>query len=113
MKNWVRIDAPKRKADWRYKWLRLLELPPAQAYDWANDRLYDPLPIQIGDVARIYMRRKYIEIDHIVGKGRIREFGIGVIELRWPCPHCRHEHAVYIPEPWIAQGKAEFVEPVE
>ncbi len=37
-------------------------------------------------------------------------FGKRVLELRWKCPHCDYAHEVFIPESWIAEGKAQFVE---
>lgn len=110
---WKKIEPPKKKADYRYKYLCLLASPPPSKYDWANGRLYPPLPVQPGDVAQIHMRRDYREIEQIVGHNLEQTYGKRVLELRWKCPHCDHAHEVFIPESWLAEGKAEFVEAEE
>lgn len=108
--SWKAVSPPARKADWRYKHLRLLAFPPSSKYDWENNRPFPPLPVQIGDVAQIYMRRDYGDIKDVVGHGLEQEYGKRVLEVYWKCPHCEHSHSLFIPESWIAEGKAEFVE---
>lgn len=108
--NWHPVEPPKRKADYRDKYLRLRATPPPATYDWKNEVQGQPLPVQPGDIAQIYMRRAYRDIEDVVGKGFEHIYGERVLELKWICPHCGHSHRLFIPEAWISEGKAEFVE---
>lgn len=108
--DWKRVGSPKKKSDYRYKFLRLLASPPPSKYDWLNRKQLPPLPVAAGDVVRISMRRAYGEIESVIGHGFEEVYGLRVLELEWKCPHCEHPHKLFIPESWIAEGKAEFVE---
>ena len=39
--------------------------------------------------------------------------GIRVVRIVWHCPYCGGSHEFYLPESWIADGKAVFVEKLE
>ncbi len=39
--------------------------------------------------------------------------GIRVVRVVWTCPHCAMTREIYLPESWIADGKAVFVEKLE
>lgn len=108
MPEWKEIATPSRKADYRYKHLRLLAAPPAQRI------LGGSLPVQIGDVVRIYMRRSWEDANVYLNEINISSWPPErVLEVEWPCPHCAHAHHFVIPESWIAEGKAVFVEKIE
>lgn len=34
------------------------------------------------------------------------------LQVSWRCPACDYPHTDYVPEAWIAEGKAHFVEPI-
>ncbi|MDE6734984.1 MAG: hypothetical protein K2J64_05915 [Desulfovibrio sp.] len=107
--DWKEVPAPRRKADYAGKRLRLPETPPKQRHK------YDPspeLPIRPGDVAQIWMRRSFRDAE--CGDVDISSWPEGrILELRWECPFCAALHPVLIPESWIEVGKAVFVEPAE
>lgn len=113
MPQWKTIPTPSRKADYRYKHLRLLAAPPAQRiFGGSPDQ--EELPVRINDVVRIYMRRTAEETAHVVSVNNVSAWGnTRVLDVEWACPHCSHLHHVMIPENWIAEGKAVFVEKVE
>lgn len=115
MSQWKEVPAPTRKADYRYKHLRLLDTPPRQQIDYGPDGIYwkSELPVQTGDVVQIVMRRSAAETRHICSVSDVSAWGDRVLEVEWPCPHCLHPHHVIIPEHWIAEGKAVFVEKCE
>lgn len=110
--DWKEVPAPARKADYRYKFLRLFDTPPRQKIGYGPDGSYwkAELPVQTGDVVKIYMRRSAEEIGHICSVNDISVWGERVLDVEWLCPHCLHPHHVMIPESWIAEGKAVFVE---
>lgn len=108
--NWKKIDAPRTKAKWRDKFLCLNETPPSCRYDGVAHKALKPLPIKPGDTVKIYMRRNLAEVNWGVPPSMEAYFGKRVIELIWKCPHCDNPHHLIIPEAWIADGKAYFVE---
>lgn len=108
--SWKTIDVPKTKVEWRDKYLRLMEAPPSCRYDGLAHKSHDPLPVTIGDIAQIYMRRNLDEVPWWTPPDLKEYFGKRVIELVWKCPHCANPHHLIIPESWIAEGKAIFVE---
>ncbi|MDE7372205.1 MAG: hypothetical protein K2N07_10820, partial [Desulfovibrio sp.] len=88
---------------------RLLAVPPKQAVNNAPE-----LPVQIGDVVRIYMRRSFDEARELLTTRAIHAWPKGrILEVEWDCPHCAQRHRILIPESWIAEGKAVFVESAE
>ncbi len=95
--NWNRVEPPKRKADWRYKHLRLLATPPPARYDFIKN---EPIPVACkpGDVARIYMRRHVRELSDSVPYCLRAAYGARLLELDWECPHCMANHTLYIPK---------------
>lgn len=107
---WKEMERPAKKADYRYKHLRLLATPPEQ-------RIADvpiqqrKLPVRIGDVVKISMRRNARETRQLAFTNDVSGWGdVRVLEVEWPCPHCGHTHRFLIPESWLDEGKAEFVE---
>ena len=107
--KWIKVDAPKRKRDYRFKYVRLLEIPPSSSFDFQKGAMRPPLPIRFGDIAQIYMRRKPEELDRLPLK-IAESFSPKILELKWDCPHCGATHSFYVPEHWIEEGKIEFVE---
>ena len=114
MPQWKEVSAPARKADYRYKFLRLLDTPPRQRIGYGPEGSYwEPeLPVRVGDVVKIHMRRTAAETGHVCSVNDVSAWGERVLEVEWPCPHCLHPHHVMIPESWITEGKAVFVEKV-
>ena len=75
------VPVPARKADYRFKHLRLLAVPLRQAII-GNPELH----VKIGDVVHIFMRRSYDDagdlwIRDISGWPRER-----ILEVEWICP---------------------------
>lgn len=109
MTTWKEIPRPARKADYRDKFLRLSCPPPE---DGQQRDLGRPLfPIQSGDVLRISMRRNARDTREACSIPSVSSWGdIRILELRWICPCCGSWHAIMIPESWLDDGKAVFVE---
>lgn len=113
MPQWKNIPIPARKADYRFKHLRLLAAPPAQRIIGGSPDQQE-LPVRINDVVRISMRRSWEETNAKLNMINISSWPPErVLEVEWPCPHCSHSHHFVIPESWIAEGKAVFVEKIE
>lgn len=108
-----RVDPPRTKAEWRDRVLCLQETPPSCRYDGVNEKSAPPLPIKPGDTVKIYMRRNLTEVTWWTPPDMKEYFGKRVLEVIWECPHCYNQHHLIIPESWIAEGKAHFVEAEE
>lgn len=109
--NWKEIPRPARKADYRYKYLQLLCPPPEDGHKPAPGD--PPLPIRAGDVLRISMRRNALETWEKTNIPNVSAWGdMRILELTWKCPCCGSRHAVMIPEAWLDEGRAVFVEPI-
>lgn len=106
--TWKEVPAPARKADYRFRHLRLLAVPPKQAVNNAPE-----LPVKIGDVVSIFMRRSYEDAGDIWTRDISKWPKERILEVEWDCPHCDQRHRILIPESWIAEGKAVFVEEAE
>ena len=108
MTTWKEVESPARKADYRYKFVKLSCPPPVEGQGRPAGE--PPLPIRIGDVLQISMRRNAKETCH-VSIPNVSAWGdVRVLELRWICPCCENGHAIMIPESWLDDGKAVFVE---
>lgn len=108
MPNWIDVPAPVCKVDWRFKHLRLLALPPEQALKSSDGR--KNLPIEKGAIVKINMRRHARETWSMCSVPDVSPWGdVRVLELEWHCTFCGSAHRFYIPESWVAEGKAVFV----
>ena len=109
--NWKEVERPARKADYHYKFVWLSCPPPEDGQMRPSGAA--PLPIRIGDVLQISMRRNARDTWSICSSPGVSRWGdIRVLELHWKCAYCASTHAVVIPESWIDEGKAVFVERV-
>ena len=109
MSNWIDVPAPVCKVDWRFKYLRLMALPPEQNLKSSDGR--KTLPIEKGAIVKINMRRHARETWSMCSVPDVSPWGdVRVLELEWHCTFCGSTHRFYIPESWIAEGKAVFVE---
>lgn len=110
--EWNVCEQPKRKADYVHKYLRLEDAPPPQVA--TVNRFYGAqykLPIKAGAVLQILARRNAKDTAHVVSIPNVSHWGdIRILELRWCCPYCYQVHSVMIPESWLDEGKAVFVE---
>lgn len=112
MVTWKDVPPPAKKADYRYKHLCLLAVPPVEGI--LRSPGTPPLPVRINDVTKISMRRAAKETWSACYLPDVTSWGdIRILELEWKCPHCAEAHRILIPESWIAEGKAVFVEPVK
>lgn len=106
--SWKDVPIPAKKADYRFKHLRLLAVPPRQQLRFSPQ---PELPVKAGDVAMIYARRSWAEAD---AHCHCLDISLWpherVLELMWDCGHCHATHHILIPEAWIAEGKTVFVE---
>lgn len=108
--TWVTVQPPKKKADWRFKNVRLLELPPEQNLKGGRAG-QTTLPLEKGVIVKILTRRNAKETWSVCSVPDVSNWGdVRVLELEWNCPFCGSVHRFFIPETWIAGGKAEFVE---
>ena len=108
MKIWKEIPIPGRKADWRFKHVRLLALPPEQNLKGSGGK--KSLPLEKGAIVQVQMRRNARETWSICSTPNVSFWGdVRVLELEWHCSFCGSAHRFYIPEAWIAEGKAVFV----
>lgn len=109
MPTWKYVSPPARKADYRNKHLRLLAEPPE---DGQRRGLDDPqLPVRSGDVLWIAARRNAQETRERCTGPDVAAWGnVRVLEMRWKCPCCASVHMIIIPESWLDEGKAVFVE---
>lgn len=88
--DWQAVPPPKFKKDYEGRLLRVLSFT---RYTWQQgvDMPHD------GSVCRVTRR---------FNSGGAGGFDL---ELAWHCPACDRAHSRTIPESWIAEGKAEFV----
>lgn len=108
--TYIKLFPPKRKADWKGRMLRLVAVPPSCRYDYGKEMDIPQLPIQPGDVVRLARRRDISEVNWVMSPEQMASFGKRVLEIEWQCPHCCHPHSLIIPEAWVEEGKAYFVE---
>ncbi len=109
--RWREIPIPSRKTEYEGKHLLLLDNPqkldPPREY-WPAG--YEPIDLT-DSVVKLYKRRNAKETMHsprdVSGWGSIR-----VLQILWRCVHCNMSHECYIPESWLEEGKAVFVEKV-
>lgn len=105
--NWTKTEPPRRKADYVGKFLLLNDDVPPIWHD--NGREMPRFRPKSGDVARISRRMNAKETAYtsndVASWGNIR-----VLKLELECGHCGDIQASFIPESWIAEGKAHFVE---
>ena len=92
-----KVDSPKHKKDWIGKQLLLKR-------GWEPGRCTPPDGIAV----KIYRRLHALEtlncgID-------VSGLEVRIIKVSWTCPHCGASHQGYIPERWIEEGEAFFVE---
>lgn len=103
MPEYKKIDPPKKKADWPGKLLELAVAPPR----W-QEIVPRYLP-EVGAIVRIARRMNAKDTqgscDDCSHWGNFR-----VLKVHCECPHCHVRHTCFVPECWIAQGKAFFVE---
>lgn len=102
MMVWKPRQTPRRKADYIGAWLMLDEDVPPQW--WSEDK---PMPVfrpRKGDVVRIASRLSN-KMDYVSGWGEIR-----ILRIYYNCGHCHTRHSYFIPEKWLEEGLAHFVE---
>lgn len=108
MHGWTEIPTPPRKADWRFKYLKLLALPPEQNLKGSDGRR--SLPLEVGAIVKIEMRRKASDTWAMPSRPDVSKWGdLRVLEVIWCCGYCGSSHSFFVPETWVAEGKAVFV----
>jgi hypothetical protein len=112
-KAYREIPAPGRKADYVGCHLFLLEDSPADQRErvrkYFPDRPYRKNYAAKGDVVRIVRRMN--AKDTSCGSRDVSFWGsIRILSVTFECATCGTTHQDYIPESWIAEGKAVFVE---
>ena len=100
---WQDVPIPMRKGDYAGKFLRLSEQPPAIHTYY---REYLPKPDSVVRIARrLNAYETMSTADDISSWGKVR-----ALKLEYKCPTCDLTHRCYIPENWIDDGRAVFVE---
>lgn len=93
-----KIDPPKVKKDWPGKQLLLME-------GWERGQCTPP------DGIPATIDRRMNAMDTIHSANDVSFLGSErILKVTWRCQHCGARHTGYIPENWIADGKAFFVE---
>ena len=88
--DWAVAQPPKYKKDYEGKLLRI-----------PNFTRYRP------DGADLPPDGAVVRIERRYNNGSQFE-----MQVSWSCPACDHPHTGYVPEAWIAEDKAQFVEPI-
>lgn len=104
------LAIPKYKKDWPGRTLLMKEACPIRHRRWGKDdqpsllREWDLVTIE-----RFLPKNEARYIGHLETSQWVEE-GQRVIKLTWTCPTCAARHEDYIPESFIRQKKAIFVE---
>ena len=101
---------PKYKKDWPGRTLLMKEACPRGHRRWGKDD--QPSLLREGDlvtIERFLPKNEARYIGHLETSQWVEE-GQRVIKLTWTCPTCAARHEDYIPESFIRQKKAIFVE---
>jgi hypothetical protein len=108
--KWREIPVPARKADYEGKCLRLLEDPPRYEIPrslWPDGYAGSP---DLTDMI-VYVQRRMNAKDTMGSSTDVSSWGsVRVLRFVWDCPYCATGHTAFIPESWIAEGKAIFME---
>lgn len=107
------LAIPKYKKDWPGKTLLMKEDCPLT--HWRGGKPGQPSLLTAGEVVRLerFLSREEARMSRWRELYRWSEEGQRVIKLSWSCPHCAHTHEDFIPESFIRQKKAIFVEITE
>ena len=112
--KWRETPIPARKADYEGKFLRLLEDLPEEndiPRRWWPEG-YSGKPDLTDMLVRLEKRLNAKDTMHsahdVSSWGSIR-----VLRISWACPYCASTHQCYIPEAWLAEGRAVFMERVK
>jgi hypothetical protein len=111
--EWREIPVPERKADYAGKHLRLLANPeqyePPKQF-WHEG--YSGKPDLTGRV--VYLHRRLNARETMNSAHDVSRWGdVRVLAITWHCTRCGASHSGYIPESWLEEGKAVFVERVK
>ena len=107
------LAIPKYKKDWPGKTLLMKEDCPIRHRRWGK-----------GDQPSLLRKGELVTVERFLAKNEVLYLGYvethqwaeeeqRVIKLTWTCPTCAARHEDYIPESFIRQKKAIFVEAVE
>ncbi len=99
--QWEEIPPPKFKKDYPEKLIMIKKMPPRSQYlggQYFTSKELETL-ISNSSVLEIYRRAK--DGSHMPA----------ILQCRWWCPACGHEHDRVIPESLLDEGKAVFVKP--
>ena len=111
--KWREIPIPARKPEYEGKHLRLLEDPPRDVIPleaWPDGY---PGPPDLTDEL-VYVHRRMNAKDTMHSPIDVSHWGsVRVLRISWNCPYCASGHHCYIPESWLAEGKAVFMERVK
>lgn len=110
--NWKEVPAPGRKPEYIGKFILLKENMPSQRNPSFHSLDRGPtefLP-PAGSVVKIYSRLNALSTQQscrdVAHWGNVR-----ILTVDWTCPHCEAVHRYSLPESWLAEGRAVFVEP--
>lgn len=88
---------PKLKKDWEGKLLRVYEFPPLSRYDVETRKTVEYQEPLVPNGAVLDLHKRYTD-------------GGPHLVCNWPCPCCGQKHERIIPESYVTEGKANFVE---
>jgi len=112
LQTWREIPIPARKTEYEGK--RLLLLANPERYETPKQYRPDDY-IEQPDLTDWVVRlaRRCNAKDTMGSPDDVSRWGsIRVLRIGWRCPHCGCAHSCYIPESWLEEGKAVFVEKV-
>ncbi|HIW78393.1 MAG TPA: hypothetical protein H9874_04515 [Candidatus Bilophila faecipullorum] len=107
------LAIPKYKKDWPGRTLLMKEDCPLT--HWRAGKPGQPSLLTAGEVVTLerFLSREEARMSGWSELYRWTDEGQRVIKLSWSCPHCAHTHEDFIPESFIRQKKALFVEVIE
>ena len=112
LQTWREIPIPSRKTEYEGKHLLLLANPERHAIprEFWPDGYYGPPDLT---ETVVFVTRRCNAKDTMGASSDVSRWGaIRVMRVHWTCCHCNACHECYIPESWLTEGKAVFVEKV-
>lgn len=106
IETWREIPIPARKTEYEHKHLHLRADPDR----YRRPEEFGRYDVDLTDTIVLLTRRCNAK-DTMYSPIDVSHWGaIRVLRIRWYCRHCGSAHECYIPEAWLEEGKAVFVE---
>jgi hypothetical protein len=108
MEAWREIPIPSRKTQYERRHLLLLDNP----YKYEKLRDWERSEVDLTDTV-VWLTRRLNAKDTMNTSHDVSNWGpVRILRILWECGYCGHDHECFIPESWLEEGKAVFVEKV-